>query len=97
MVRIIDTNHFDIEGFIFFVLTVALSIIYGIGLRKKLRRLKIVAVALLAMSLVISGVRIAFLQSQIDFLSMNDVSRFSFFGNHIGLVIVSLLSAIWRK
>jgi hypothetical protein len=97
MVRTTDANHFDIEGFLFFFLALALYTIYGLGLRNKTRRLKFLAIGLIATSLVFCGIRIAFLQSQIDFLSMDDVSRFSFYGAHLGLLLVSLLSAVWRK
>jgi heme/copper-type cytochrome/quinol oxidase subunit 3 len=97
MVRIVDTNHFDLEGVLFFFLSMTVSLIYGIGLRGKNKRFKLAAVGLVGISLVISGVRIAILHSEIDFLAMREVSRFSFYGAHLSLLFIGIISMIWRK
>ncbi len=97
MARIVDSNHFDIQGISFFLLSIVTSLVYGIGLRGKKRRLKLLAFGVVGGSLVVTGVRIVYLQSQIDFIEMNEVSRYSFYGAHASLFLIGSLGAMWRK
>jgi hypothetical protein len=50
MARIVDSNHFDIQGVSFFLLSSVTSLIYGIGLRGKKRRFKFFALGLVGIS-----------------------------------------------
>lgn len=85
----------------YLVLTLFVSVVYGLALRERKRQLKLAALFLAGVTYMICGIHVAYLEDKyitdIRIAGDFEVNRTGFYSANILLLVIAILSKVWRR